>query len=91
MSMMNERQMEITFTSGKTMNFKFPVQATDENVVERIEEVMKLSSVSLSAGGILYVIPTSAIQMITVTPAPKKLPKTVLRAAKLLSKGEPKA
>jgi hypothetical protein len=34
---------------------------------------------------VVYVIPTSAIRMITVTPAPKKLPRTVIRAAKLVA------
>jgi hypothetical protein len=89
MSMMSERWMEIIFTSGKRMRFKFPVQATDETVVQRTEEVLKLPTVTLSAEGVLYVIPTSAIQMITVTPAPKKLPRTVFRAVKLVSQKAP--
>ncbi len=82
MSMMKERLLEITFTDGKSMRFQFPVQATDDTVAQRIEEVLKLPSLTVSAGDVLYVIPTSAVQMITVTPAPKKLPSTVIRAAK---------
>ena len=82
MSMMNERLLEITFNDGKTMRFQFPVQATDEHVAERIEEALKLPSLTVSAEDVLYVIPSSAVQMITVTPAPKKLPTTVIRAAK---------
>ena len=85
MSMMNERWMEITFTTGKKLRFKFPVQATDETVVHRAEEVLKLPTLTVSADGVLYVIPTSAIQLITITPAPRKLPRTVVRAAKLLT------
>lgn len=84
MSMMGERYMEITFTGGRKMNFKFPVQATDETVVQRIEEFLKLPSVTLSSEGVLYFIPISSIEMITVTPAPKKIPRTVIRAAKLV-------
>ena len=41
MSMMDESFMEITFTGGRRMNFKFPVQAADETVVQRIEEFIK--------------------------------------------------
>jgi len=84
MSMMAERWMEITFTSGKRMRFKFPVQATDASVVERTEEILLQPSITVNAEGVLYVLPTSAIEMITVTPAPKKLPRTVIRAAKLV-------
>jgi hypothetical protein len=84
MSMMNERWMEITFTGGNKIRFKFPVQATDESVAQRTEEILKLPSITINAGDVLYVIPTSAIQMITVSPAPKKLPRTVIRAAKLV-------
>ena len=82
---MNERWMEITFMTGKKLRFKFPVQATDETVVQRAEEVLNLPTLTVSADGVLYVIPTSAIQMITITPAPRKLPRTVVRAAKLLT------
>jgi hypothetical protein len=84
MSMMDERFMEITFTGGRKMKFKFPVQATDETVVQRIEEFLKQPSVTLSAEGVLYFIPTSSIEFITVTPAPKKILRTVIRAAKLI-------
>jgi hypothetical protein len=84
MSMMDERRMEITFTGGNKIRFKFPVQATDESVAQRMEEILKLPSMTVNAGNVLYVIPTSAIQMITVTPAPRKLPRTVFRAAKVV-------
>jgi hypothetical protein len=82
MSMMKERRMEIAFRSGHTVRFQFPIQATDESMAARIEEVLKLPSVSISAEQVLYVIPTSAIEMITVSPAPRKLPRTIIRGAK---------
>ena len=40
------------------------------NAPERIEELLKLPSVSISAEGKLYVIPTASIQTIVVSPAP---------------------
>ena len=81
MSMMKERWMEIAFRSGRKVRFRFPIQATDETMAARVEEVLKLPSVSISAEGVLYIIPTSAIEMITVSPAPKKLPRTIIRGA----------
>jgi len=83
MSMMNERRMEIAFAGGRTLRFKFPVQATEETAAQRIEEALKLPNITISTGEELYIIPTAAIQSIVVTPAPKKLPKSVIRGAKL--------
>lgn len=81
--MLNTRWMEIALTSGRTLKFKFPVQAKDETAAQRIEEALKLPTLTISADDKLYVIPTSAIQTITVSPAPKKLPLTVIRGATL--------
>jgi hypothetical protein len=85
MSMMNTREMEIALASGQTLRFRFPVQVTDENAAERIEEALKLPTLSIRAGDKLYVIPTASIQMITISPAPKKLPRTVIRGATLVT------
>jgi hypothetical protein len=84
MAMMNQRWMEITLTGGRTLKFKFPTQATDETAAQRIEEVLKLPSVSIRADDKLWVIPTHSIQTITVSPAPAKLPRTVIRGATLI-------
>jgi hypothetical protein len=83
MSMMKERWLEIAFQGGRKMRFQFPIQATDDSMAARIEEALKLPSVSLCADEVLYVIPTNAIELMTISPAPKKLPRTVIRSAKL--------
>ena len=64
------------------MRFQFPVQAAEESMAARVEEVLKLPSISICVEGVLYVIPTSAIEMISVSPAPRKLPRTIIRGAK---------
>lgn len=76
--------MEITFKGRNKIRFKFPVQGTDKTIVQRTEEFRKQPSLSVNAKDVLYVIPTRAIQMITVTPAPKTFPRTLIRAAKLV-------
>lgn len=53
MSMMKERWMEIAFRPRRKVRFQFPIQATDETMAARVEEVLKLPSVSISAGGAL--------------------------------------
>ncbi len=83
MSTMNYRWMEITFAGGRKLKFKFPVQATDETRAQRFEEALTLPSLTISADDRLSSIPTSAIESITVSPAPKKLPRTVIRGATL--------
>jgi hypothetical protein len=85
MAMISERWMEITFSEGRKLRFKFPVQATEETAAQRMEEVLKLPTVTISTGEQLFVIPTAAIQSIVITPAPRKLPRSVIRAAKLVS------
>ena len=82
MSMMKERRMEIVFRGGRNVRFYFPIQTTDESMAARIEEVLKLPTVCVSAGDVFYVMPTSAIEMISISPAPRKLPRTVIRGAR---------
>jgi hypothetical protein len=82
--MMNTRWMEVSLAGGRTLKFKFPVQATDETAAQRIEELLKLPTLTISADDKLFVIPTSAIQTITISPAPRKLPRTVIRSATLV-------
>ena len=83
--MMQMRRMEITLTSGRTLKFKFPVQATEASAAQRIEEVLKLPTISIATDDTLYVIPTTSIQTITISPAPAKLPRNVVRGATLSS------
>ena len=85
MSMMNERWIEISLLDGRKLRFRFPVQATPETAAQRMEEALKLPTITISTGEQLYIIPTSAIQTIVVEPAPRKLPPTVIRGAKLAS------
>jgi hypothetical protein len=40
MSMMKERWMEIAFRGGCKVRFQFPIQAPDESMAARIEEVL---------------------------------------------------
>lgn len=79
------RWMEITLRDGEKLRFKFPVQLQEENMARGIDEALKLPTLTIKAGDILYVIPTGSIQLITISPAPKKLPKSVIRGASLVS------
>ena len=82
---MPTRWLEITLRDAKRLRFQFPVQLNEQNMARGLEEALKLPTLTIKAGDILYVIPTSAIQLITVSPAPKKLPRSVIRGAKLIS------
>lgn len=77
--------MELTLRDGKKLRFQFPVQFNEANMARGIEEALKQPTITVKAGDTLYVIPTSAIQLITVSPAPKKLPRSVIRGAKVVN------
>jgi hypothetical protein len=49
MSMMQERWMEIVFSGGRMLKFKFPVQATDATRAQRIDEALKRPTLAISA------------------------------------------
>ena len=82
---MPTRSMELTLRDGKKLRFQFPVQFNEANMARGIEEALKQPTITVKAGDTLYVIPTSAIQLITVSPAPKKLPRSVIRGAKVVN------
>jgi len=82
------RRMSIIYGQGMELCFEFPIQVTDGEMSHRIEEALKMPSVSISTGEALYVIPTHAILTVIVKPAPKRLPPTVIRGAKLLGRND---
>jgi hypothetical protein len=82
------RRVSIIYGKGMELCFEFPIQVTESEMSHRIEEVLKLPTVSISTGDALYVIPTHAILTVIVKPAPKRLPPTVIRGARLLGRDE---
>ena len=76
--------MSILYGQGQELCFEFPIQVTESEMSHRIEEALKLPNLSISTGEALYVIPTHAIMTVIVKPAPKRLPPTVIRGARLL-------
>jgi len=84
----NFRRMSIIYGTGMELCFEFPIQTTDSEMSHRIEEALKMPSVSISTGEALYVIPTHSILTVIVKPAPKRLPPTVIRGARLLGRNE---
>jgi hypothetical protein len=68
--------------------FEFPIQVTENEMSHRVEETLKMPSISISTGEALYVIPTHSIVTVIVKPSPKRLPPTVIRGARLLGRNE---
>jgi hypothetical protein len=75
--------MEIQFAGGRTLKFRFPVQAKQETAAQWIGEALKLPTLTISADEKPYAIPTNTIQTIPVSPAPRKPPRTVIRGTTL--------
>ena len=80
--------MSIIYGTGMELCFEFPIQITESEMSHRIEDALKMPSISISTGEALYVIPTHSILTIIVKPAPKRLPPTVIRGARFLGKNE---
>lgn len=82
---MPTKVIEVTLLDGQKLRFKYPAQIKDEHAAERIADALKNPSVTIRAEDTLYIIPNSAIQLITVSPAPTKLPPGSIRGAKRIT------
>ncbi len=80
----NVRALSVYFNDGSSLKFAFPVQADETNMAARIEEARAQNSLVIEAQGKLVWIPITSIHHMEVTPAPEKLPQSVIRGAKLI-------
>jgi hypothetical protein len=84
--MANERYLTIHFTDGSKLSVTFPKQ-TDMlyKIVSRVEKALEADKLAIEIGGELFVIPMNNIKYMQVSPAPDKLPESVVRGGSLIS------
>jgi hypothetical protein len=84
--MANERYLTIHFTDGSKLSVTFPKQ-TDMlyKIVSRVEKALDADKLAIEIGGELFVIPMNNIKYMQVSPAPDKLPESVVRGGSLIS------
>ena len=78
------RTVTIYFNDSSQLAFTMPVQATETNVGSLLTEFGAMNMLMVELEGKLVLIPYSSIHHFEVSPAPDRLPKTVLRGAKLV-------
>lgn len=83
MSNPEPRRMIIHFIDGSKKLLEFPAQLAegDGAAANRIKEALESRHLALEAEGALVVIPLENVKYIQVSPAPAKLPASVIRGA----------
>ena len=84
MTTSNVRALSVYFNDGTSLKFAFPVQSDEANMAARIEEARAQNSLVIEAEGRLIWIPITSIRHMEITPAPEKLPPSVIHGAKLI-------
>ena len=82
--MAEKRFLTIHFTDGTKMSVTFPKQVeSPHQIVKKVKDALDASQLSIEMGGELFVIPMNSIKYLQMSPAPDKLPDTVIRGATL--------
>ncbi|NJL48167.1 MAG: hypothetical protein HC929_12645 [Leptolyngbyaceae cyanobacterium SM2_5_2] len=75
-------QVTVTFTDGTVQTFQLPESQGDEvQMASRIRHLMESNFLALETDQKLLLLPMYNIRAIEVSPAPSKLPDTVLKHA----------
>ena len=82
--MAEARYMTIHFTDGSKMSVTFPKQTPDDfQMASRIQKALDANQLALEVDGEMFVVPMNGVKYLQVSPAPEKLPDSVIRGASL--------
>ena len=82
--MAETRYMTIHFTDGAKLSVTFPKQTQDDfQIASRIQKALDANQLALEVDGEMFVVPMNSVKYLQVSPAPKKLPDSVIRGASL--------
>lgn len=73
----------IFFTDASKMTLCWPQQAGDDpaSIAMNVRKALESDKLVMEADGDLIVIPMQNVKYVQITPAPRELPKTVLKHA----------
>ena len=54
-------------------------------IMSRVEKALDADKLAIEIGGELFVIPMNNVKYLQATPAPEKMPETVIRGGSLIS------
>ncbi len=79
-----ERFMTVTYLDGSRETYSFPRQSDDEyEAAMKRKFLLSTDRYILEVDGMVVMIPLTAVKRIEWSPAPDKLPDTILRGASL--------
>ena len=84
--MTNKRFLTIHFTDGSKLSVTFPRQIEDfHQMAVRVQKALDANKLSIEIDGELFVIPMNNVKYLQVTPAPEKMPDTIIRDGSLIN------
>ena len=84
--MANKRYLTIHFTDGSKLSVTFPKQIEDFNQMAiRVQKALDANKLAIEIDGELFVIPMNNVKYLQVTPAPEKMPETIIRDGSLIN------
>ena len=84
--MANKRYLTIHFTDGSKLSVTFPKQIKEfHQMAERIQKALDANKLAIEIDGELFVIPMNNVKYLQMTPAPEKLPETIIRGGSLIN------
>ena len=77
--MATKRFLTIHFTDGSKLSLTFPKQDVDFNqLASRVQKALDANQLAIEIGHELFVIPMNNVKYMQMSPAPDKLPDTVI-------------
>jgi len=84
--MTNKRYLTIHFTDGSKLSVTFPRQIEEfHQMAERIQKALDANKLAIEIDGELFVIPMNNVKYLQMTPAPEKMPETIIRGGSLIN------
>ena len=82
--MAEKKFLTIHFTDGTKMSVAFPKQEEfAHQIAKKVKDALESNQLAIEMGNELFVIPMNSIKYLQLSPAPDKLPDTVIRGATL--------
>ena len=84
--MTNKRYLTIHFTDGSKLSVTFPRQIEEfHQMAERIQKALDANKLAIEIDGELFVMPMNNVKYLQLTPAPEKMPETIIRDGSLIN------
>ena len=78
----NKRYLSINFVGGESLRFTYEPVRPDEvtSIGQAIQEMSQTNNLIFHVEGKLVLIPMNNVQSIEISPSPKNLPRSIIKA-----------